>query len=188
MPDLTEDGKVTTADCDKIVEYIGKTEFPKVADVVPDGIINDKNVSFDGVWRLKRQEISRTEYPAIFIDNSEGVAMNPTPLMLDNRLFVPIRIIAEVFGAEVDWKNEEKKVVINIDNPEFDRPEELRYLSEGFSFSKAVEMYGSYSESDNEGRYKFPLYNRRGRVFSIYDSLEKAEIYIYADGTIKKFR
>jgi len=43
MPDLTEDGKVTTADCDKIVEYIGKTEFPKVADVVPDGIINDSD-------------------------------------------------------------------------------------------------------------------------------------------------
>ena len=43
MPDLTGDGKVTTADVDKIVEYVRNTEFVALADVVPDGEINEND-------------------------------------------------------------------------------------------------------------------------------------------------
>lgn len=48
--------------------------------------------------------------------NGEAVASSsrPSPMILDNHVYVPVRAIAEALGAEVNWDGE--KQVVNIDS------------------------------------------------------------------------
>lgn len=106
------------------------------------------------------------------IDNNE-IVVNETvqvtdvaPIIMNNRTMIPLRFIAESFGAKVDWINESRKVVIEyngtklemiVDEPleGFDTPPTiangrtlvpLRYISEKFGvnilwFSDSKKVY-----------------------------------------------
>ncbi len=52
--------------------------------------------------------------------NGRDFPIDAPPILLDGRVMVPIRIIAEIFGAEIDWRPHTKTVIITL------RYEEIR--------------------------------------------------------------
>jgi len=46
--------------------------------------------------------------------NGDVVVLDVPPELVNNRTFVPIRFIAETFGAKVEWVYPEKKVIIDF--------------------------------------------------------------------------
>ncbi len=51
------------------------------------------------------------------IVNDKKVTLDAPPLIIKNRTFVPLRFIAEAFGAKVDWESSSQTVTIKLDNP-----------------------------------------------------------------------
>lgn len=47
------------------------------------------------------------------IVNGKEVPCDPPPQMINNRVFVPVRFVAEALGANVDWNHEKNTVIIN---------------------------------------------------------------------------
>jgi hypothetical protein len=46
--------------------------------------------------------------------NGRSFAVDAPPILVEGRVMVPIRVIAEIFGAEIDWRAESKTVVIAL--------------------------------------------------------------------------
>jgi hypothetical protein len=44
------------------------------------------------------------------------------PVIIDERTYVPLRVISENLGAKVDWLNDTKQVVINTQSDTYARP------------------------------------------------------------------
>jgi len=51
--------------------------------------------------------------------NGTNKIMDVTPIIINGRTMVPLRIISEGFGAEVNWINKTRTVKINLDGKEF---------------------------------------------------------------------
>lgn len=72
-------------------------------------------------------EIKRQAFQSIIITMNIGskkaivndtiVTLDSAPLIKQNRTFVPLRFIAEAFGANVQWIPEHKKIEIRLDHP-----------------------------------------------------------------------
>lgn len=52
------------------------------------------------------------EQPIKLIVNGQEVPSDPAPRMIDNRVFVPVRFVAEALGADVNWDDANRAVVI----------------------------------------------------------------------------
>lgn len=54
--------------------------------------------------------------PIKLIVNGHEVSCNPPPQMIQDRVFVPVRFVAEALGAKVEWDKPGNAVVINSQN------------------------------------------------------------------------
>jgi len=52
------------------------------------------------------------EQPIKLIVNGKEVPSDPAPRMIDNRVFVPVRFVAEALGADVNWDDANRAVVV----------------------------------------------------------------------------
>lgn len=48
----------------------------------------------------------------VIINNSKAIWLDQTPLVIDDRVMVPVRFVSETFGAEVAWDDKNKTVTI----------------------------------------------------------------------------
>lgn len=117
--------------------YIEVNGYPLFPDVDPYLDVNDRTmvpvrfvaealnskVTWDNTDNLGRVEVTRKgKTIQLWIGQKEAKVDNQ-PLMMDtsatlknNRTMVPIRFVAEAFGAEVLWSNGDKKVFITLTN------------------------------------------------------------------------
>ena len=56
--------------------------------------------------------IARIEYPPNSKLKTKNVQLDTTPILVNNRVLVPIRFIGETFGAKVDWDKETQSINI----------------------------------------------------------------------------
>lgn len=61
----------------------------------------------------------KTQKPIKIYINGQVVESDQPPLLIDNRTFVPIRVIAENLGAKVDYNQEDRIVTIRRDKTNF---------------------------------------------------------------------
>ena len=73
--------------------------------IIPD---KDKYLSSIDIEQIKGEIL-------VFLDNNEISFPDTLPLIIDQKVSVPIRSVAEAWGAEVIW-NQEKKMVSLIKN------------------------------------------------------------------------
>ncbi len=52
--------------------------------------------------------------------NDEAISLDVSPVIRGDRVLIPARAVAEAFGAEVLWKAEERKVVVNTNSNPID--------------------------------------------------------------------
>ncbi|RKD30103.1 copper amine oxidase N-terminal domain-containing protein [Thermohalobacter berrensis] len=77
----------------------------------------------------------------IEVDNKE-VSTDTEPFIYNDRVYVPLRFVAEAMNAKVSWENEENKAIIKT----FDDVEECDYLN------GEVFVYGMITDIDYEKR------------------------------------
>lgn len=77
------------------------------------------------IWALAAGNTVR-----IIVDGQD-LALVPPPIILENRIFLPVRVIAETLGADVTWNAANRKVFINTPRGKGERylqglPDQLR--------------------------------------------------------------
>jgi hypothetical protein len=75
--------------------------------------INYKNKFIIHLWL--NNTVARIEYPSDPDLKPKYLKLDTSPILVNNRLLVPIRFIGETFGAKVDWNSEEQVVEIYLD-------------------------------------------------------------------------
>ena len=75
--------------------------------------INYKDKFIIHLWL--NNPIARIEYPPNSKLKTKNVQLDTTPILVNNRVLVPIRFIGETFGAKVDWNSKEQIVEIYLD-------------------------------------------------------------------------
>jgi len=68
----------------------------------------------NGIALLLENSVAFSNGRLNFIDENPSV----TPIVVDNRTLVPVRFIAETFGADVEWDEEARTVGITLDGAE----------------------------------------------------------------------
>lgn len=61
---------------------------------------------------LATSSLALADNPIRLIVNGAEVSSNPPPQMIGNRVFVPVRFVAEALGAEVEWDRNDETVII----------------------------------------------------------------------------
>lgn len=59
--------------------------------------------------------------PIKLIINNQQVQCDPAPQVINNRVFVPIRVVSETLGADVEWDGKNNTVVINSAKPQINQ-------------------------------------------------------------------
>lgn len=81
-------------------------------------------ISLVSIYAYAKEEISENEI-FVFL-NEEAISFDQTPVMMSDRVLVPIRAIFEKLNYEVSWEEEtqtatstkdENKIIVQIDNP-----------------------------------------------------------------------
>lgn len=77
--------------------------------------------------------------------NNQILSLDVPPQLIHNRMLVPLRALAEAFGAEISWNNKTKTVSICSDIPEELRLTQADIASiESFTFEKAMDILSQY--------------------------------------------
>lgn len=155
--------------------------------MVPIRAISEK-LNFDVAWNQETKGIT------IYRDNNiycmwvekgtafhlgglrfeKGYTMDVTPTVIKSRTLVPVRAVAEVLGAEVEWQGETKTVAIKYDLGELENNAGLaekltayeKVLFEGYDIFKS---YADGSIETVDG--KFVLENGKEIKFQLYPQL-----------------
>ncbi|ACB83963.1 copper amine oxidase N-terminal domain-containing protein [Natranaerobius thermophilus] len=91
------------------------------------------------------QEIS------LFVDNEE-IEPDVVPQMIDGRVMVPARFVAEPLGASVEWDGQNNKVLISSDDQELNGiEEEDKKKEDKISLREFIEEYGEEYNLTVEG-------------------------------------
>lgn len=115
------DGKIIVSDVAPVIV--------KDRTMVPVRVISEE-LGREVLWQPVERRVlvntpgSRTLVPGILPSRGGGVAIfiegrqiqaqsEPQPFILNDRTMVPLRIIAEGLGMQVDWDNENRRVIIN---------------------------------------------------------------------------
>lgn len=122
--------------------------------------------------------------------NGETIKTEISGEINNSRTFVPVRLIAELFGSKVDWNNDTKTVLISDGNaleavaesPEEEQPQEQPKLPSNASTSKErAYLYANGRIIGNKNSHKFHVpsgrdYNKvllKNAVF--FNSVEEAK-------------
>ncbi len=149
-----------------------------------------------GAWRLHRYDLSDDpkEYVSIFFEDSKGeYVMNPQPIMMNDRILVPVRTFSEAFGATVGWDEETYTVTIDIPAAQHVRTPEQIEADTNYTYQDAMkycrEMLESYGAKPEEADAIMSMvdnqYNINGKLygFSVAKFSEYKWLAFYADGT-----
>ena len=97
----------------------------------------------------------------------EGYRLDAAPMIYNDRTMIPIRAVAELFGAKVNWLGDERTVTIDYDVRE--KPPE-GIAGEFSAYTKAMsEMYDEYSDYvfDKKNVVKAEIELENGGVISL---------------------
>lgn len=149
--------------------------------------------SIKGSWRLHSCEIPEGMNDYIPLANKKRFEkpMEVQPVILNDRLCVPVRVLTENLGAKVEWDGDRRCVLIECENTEFDRSEDERVQSENFDYAKAKEIFmnldvvkkAKESNTLYDGWYLGEGYNETGKIFA-FICLPYKEIIISSDGNV----
>lgn len=106
--ELSADGSFT-------VKYVVKDEINQLIFKARDSLYNTKivvRVCFYSPPLKNKIELTVGKNIANF--NGIQFLLDAPPVVNDGRVMVPLRAIADIFGAEVDWFSEQKQVVITL--------------------------------------------------------------------------
>jgi len=71
-------------------------------------------VMFLGIFNLQPPSASADDYIRVFVNDTELVFPDATPFIDKNgRVVVPVRIVAEAMGCDVDWNGETKTITLS---------------------------------------------------------------------------
>lgn len=147
-----------------------------------------------GHWRINRYDISyaATDFTEIYnyYDEDDATLMEVEPVILNDRTCVPVRVISEYLGANVEWIPDERTVEITIENADFLRSRDEIVADEKFTYELAAEMYCNLPDvKGTEMEEMWGLYycgfgfNVKGKVY-IYCNDYGEYMYMYSDGTV----
>lgn len=138
--------------------------------------------------------------------NDRILSLDVPPQLIQNRMLVPLRELAEAFGAEVSWDSKTKTVSIHSNIPEESRLTQADLASiESFTLEKALsilsqhgyigaptEAYVSYHDGKKEWiAMAFPLGTTQEDVDRYYngewDGFAWTDLVISSDGTLTSY-
>lgn len=152
--------------------------------LVPLRVISE-NLGLDVEWMPEEKQviISQGEDYFVFLigENfySKGdlkMEMDAAPKIVDDRTFVPIRVIAELFNKEVNWDNANRTVVIGsgynftLQNKEVTpKKEEIKKAEKTLETNKVVENTENKKATNVNTLVGLPTGNGNGNNFNTYD-------------------
>ena len=97
----------------------------------------------------------------------QSIAMDVPPVILSGRTLVPIRVLAEAFGARVDWDGAAKTVIINADTSGRRLPDAEREAMENFAWEDArkIAEESGYQLNDVGEFLKLASYDKFGKYY-----------------------
>jgi hypothetical protein len=75
---------------------------------------NEKEETFDSITNIMDRTVIMIIGKLIMVVDGKDIVVDPPPTIISGRTMVPVRAVAEAFGAEVDWDGETKTVIINL--------------------------------------------------------------------------
>lgn len=130
-----------------------KTDAPRALLIAKD----DVDAFYAATTRLEFKPADVKEY----IDRAEGVALETKPIIKENRTFIPLRAVVELFDQKISWDDETSTVSI-----------------EGKVAKTDEEIAGAWMYSKLPAEYKKPPFKLIDSMLSDRDALAK-HIYAY---------
>lgn len=131
-----------------------KTDAAKALLIAKD----DVDAFYGATTRLEFQPADVKEY----IDRAEGVDLETKPIIKENRTFIPLRAVVELFDQKISWDDETSTVSI-----------------EGKVAKTDEEIAGAWMYSKLPAEYKKPPFKLIDSMLSDRDALAKKHIYAY---------
>lgn len=128
------------------------------------------------------------DQPIKLIVNGQEVASDPAPIMHQDRVFIPVRFVAEALGADVTWDEEQNAVIVTT------KPQVVpggAVTIPGGTITTPVEPQEPAKEGENVSSIQ--TYERDGELFVIEDGIEYYPAawisgVIYSKGYSLKFK
>lgn len=111
---------------------------------------DNKGITVTNGYFLSSMWIGRdTAFKTDGVSLVDAYKMDSLPTIINDRTMVPIRCIAELFGATVDWIPDEKTVTVTLDNTEA-LDEEISAEQLSIYTDYFYDMYDEYSDYSSE--------------------------------------
>ncbi|MDO4300475.1 MAG: copper amine oxidase N-terminal domain-containing protein [Clostridia bacterium] len=107
--------------------------------------------------------------------NNKKITMDCGPVIINNRTLAPVRYVAEAFGCQVEWDNENKTV--NINTPE---PEPKTTAVETASETTTIITTEKASETTTNPMYSYDTYYKPGTYMAGND-IPKGEYVVFSN-------
>lgn len=158
---------VTSADAH--TQYITTTRNTKILQFMR----TDSGRGF-GPWTLTSWDDTRADT----YDSASGAAdiSEHQPIIMNDRSYVPLRVLSECYGAVIDWDNANKTVLLedNIASDTKKSDEEIDIIQK-FTSKKADEFAAEYADMtlyDASPQYtyrsKYYIYSQNGKQFKVF--------------------
>lgn len=131
-----------------------KTDAAKALLIAKD----DVDAFYGATTRLEFQPADVKEY----MDRAEGVDLETKPIIKENRTFIPLRAVVELFDQKISWDDETSTVSI-----------------EGKVAKTDEEIARAWMYSKLPAEYKKPPFKLIDSMLSDHDALAKKHIYAY---------
>ena len=118
----------------------------------------DVDAFYAATTRLEFESADVKEY----LDRAEGVALETKPVIKENRTFIPLRAVVELFDQKISWDDATSTVSI-----------------EGKVAKTDEEIAGAWMYSKLPAEYKKPPFKLIDSMLSDRDALAKKHIYAY---------
>lgn len=143
------------------------------------------------VWQISKCTLLNAENCYYCTSNNcrkEREILDAQPTIINERILVPIRIISEYLGGNVEWNGNTKTVTINIPLSTPRSEAEVAQIN-SFDWDKACDMYSQLTgiERDYTGLYiGEEVYDKKGKAYMFTNpNAEGESICIYHDGSIE---
>lgn len=80
---------------------------------IPAIVIFDPQTITDCYYMVEDGLINYEEAGKIMFDNSTGIALDTFPVIKNSRTFVPLRVVSEYMGLNVNWDNSTRTVNVS---------------------------------------------------------------------------
>jgi len=144
-------------------------------------------------WRINSYAVKQSdvEFAELYSwDESDKTLMKTEPVILDGKIYIPVREVLEYLGAQSAWNSEKKTVELQVYDTAFSRNIDDINRDKKFTYSIAEEIFCNLPDvkgtdaEEMSGIYSCGFgFNQKGKVYgycNVYDEL----IYIYSDGTV----